>query len=141
MVVQLSEVYEVLETWSARWQSSIETPQYQTFLLASISSFFLYLLPSLPQRPLIYLSIPSHCVCPVDIKYRICVRSFTSLFLTNSSLAKPRVSFLESLLEILRQSRTIVRHSEIAFFRWRNYHYYSQHCAYSMLQAREPYMV
>lgn len=64
-----------------------------------------------PQSPSIYLSIVSHCVFPVDTKYRICVCipelaplplaahfcmenqeltiSFTSLFLLNSALANP----------------------------------------------------
>jgi len=71
------------------------------------------------HNPSIYLSIPSHCVLPVDIKYRICVRSSTPLFLLNSSLANPNISSLVLGSEIRLQPRTMVRHSERARLRWR----------------------
>ncbi len=94
------------------------------------------------HSPSIYLSIVSHCVFPVDIKYRICVcknapistfcgievlwiriqrtMSVTPLFLLNSSLAKRSVSSFVEGSDILLQSRTIVRHNARARPRWRN---------------------
>ena len=79
------------------------------------------------HKPSIYLSTDSHCVFPVDIKYRICVchvsisippqlltnpqptRSVTALFRSNSALAScltSRLVFSSTMrLELRRTSR------------------------------------
>jgi hypothetical protein len=135
-----------------RWTQACNTPLqlvtlnpsfllFVSFTYGSIDSLVITHF-TLSHNPSIYLSIPSHCVFPVDIKYLICVyhplislnssfqihswdktkhtRSLTSLFLLNSSLAKSTVSFRELGSEIRRLPRRMVRHRERALERCRN---------------------
>lgn len=72
-------------------------------------------------RPSIYLSTVSHCVFPVETKYRICVISSTALFLSNSILAICLVSLLVVGSDIRLVDLRICRHREIARLRCRNF--------------------
>ena len=65
-----------------------------------------------------YLLMPSNSAFPVEIKYRICVRSETFLLRSNS----PRACCIGSsrvCLGILYSARTIDRHSEMTRCLWR----------------------
>jgi len=100
---------EYLEDWESIWYREISWHPRSCQVFPG----------ELCHKPSIYLSIFSHCVFPVDIKYRICVISVTPLFLSNSSLANRRVSSLVLLSEIFLDPRTIVRHNANALPRCR----------------------
>ena len=121
----------------------------ETFLMHMCT--ILYCLKSLYgsfYKPSIYLSADSHCVFPVDIKYRICVyrrsisiltcstkilnkslqhtRSVTALFRSNSCLASCLISRLVFSSAMRLVLRRICRQRESALPLCRNYFPYNR---------------